>query len=284
MRSAFGIVCLSSVLSLPAIAQQLPPLIKREPILQRSEERLVREIAIIGNDIPSSVRKKISHGIRGRTCNPEEIQERVRWGLRDVGYEEARVDEAQFAPIKGRLAFTACDVSIRVLPGPKYLLGSIQFQGNTAIPREQLRREFAVQTGGLFNATEIGRGLENIKNLYLSKGYINMGAIPKTETNEPRHSIMLTVDVDEGKAWDFGRLLLEGPEPYAGAGKALIAAWTLEGKRFNPKLLTTWITSNAPYLPKEDGVLWRTAQPRFNWVTQRVDIQLELPWPDPPSD
>lgn len=50
-----------------------------------------------------------------------------------------------------------------------------------------------------------------------------MGAIPKIETNEARRTITLSMDIDEGKPWDFGCLLLEGPEPYAGAGKVLIA-------------------------------------------------------------
>lgn len=62
-----------------------------------------------------------------------------------------------------------------------------------------------------------------------------MGAIPKTETDEERRTVALTLDIDEGKAWDFGLLLLEGPEPYAGAGNALVAAWTLEGGTFQSR-------------------------------------------------
>lgn len=277
------IICLASVSAFVANAQEGPPLIKQRPTLQYSEEREVRRIRIIAKGLPPGLSKKIGHAIRGKLCFPDEIQERVRQGFRDLGYEEARVDKPKFAPLNEPWAFSVCDVSVHALPGARYLLGAIQFKGNSAISAEELRGKFAIEKGGLFNASAVGEGLDSIRRLYLSKGYINMGAIPKIETDELRDTIILTVDIDEGKAWDFGRLLLEGPEPYAGAGKALIAAWTLDGKRFNPELLTEWISANAPFLPKGDDVLLRNARTRFNWVTQRVDIQLEFPWSDPPT-
>jgi hypothetical protein len=284
MRISVGIVFLASVLVLAANAQEGPPLIRQEPVLQHSEDLHVRKIAVVANGLSSSVTKKISTAIEGKTCNSEEIQERVRFGFRDIGYEEVRVDKPQFATSDAAWADTFCDVTVRAFPGAQYRLGYIEFHGNTAIAAEQLRREFGIQTGSLFNATAVGRGLESIKRLYLSKGYINMGAIPKTKTDEARRTIALILDIDEGKAWDFGRLLLQGPEPYAGAGKSLMAAWTLQGARFNPELLTKWIASNAPFLPNQDDVLWRTATPRLNALTQRVDIELQFPWPDPPND
>jgi hypothetical protein len=283
MRIAVRIICLASVSAFAANAQEGRTLIKQQPLLLQSEDRQVRRITIVATDLPSALRKRIGDAIQGKLCSPDEIQERVRQGFRDLGYEEARVDKPQFAALNEPLAFTVCDVSVHASPGALYRLDAIQFQGNTAISGEQLRREFAIEAGDIFNATAISRGLESIHRLFLSQGYINMGAIPKTEMDEARRTIRLTIDIDEGKAWDFGRLLLEGPEPYAGAGKALIAAWTLDGKRFNPGLLTAWISANAPFLPKEDALL-RNATTRFNWVTQRVDIQLEFPWPDPPSN
>jgi hypothetical protein len=284
MRNTVRVVCLSSVLVFNADAQQGPPLMKQEPVLLHPEERQVRRITIIANDLPSSATKKIGNAIQAKTCFPEVIQERVRQGLRDLGYQEPRVDEPQFAFIKGPLAFTVCDVSVHASPGVQYRLGTIQFEGNTAIAGELLRRAFAIETGGLFNATAISGGLDGIKKLYLSRGYINMGAIPRLEFDRFRHTIAMIVDIDEGKAWDFGRLLLEGPEPYAGLGNALIASWSLEGKRYNPELLSNWINVNAPFVRERDGELWQCTKTRFDFVTQRVDIVLELPWPDSPRN
>jgi hypothetical protein len=40
--------------------------------------------------------------------------------------------------------------------------------------------------------------------------------------DEVRRTVTLTIDIDQGKSWDFGRLLLDGPGPYAGAGLFLL--------------------------------------------------------------
>ena len=55
-----------------------------------------------------------------------------------------------------------------------------------------------------------------------------------------------------------------------------------KGARFNPELLTMWIATNAPFLPKQDDIFLRIARTRLNIETQRADIVLEFPWPDPP--
>ena len=79
------------------------------------------------------------------------------------------------------------------------------------------------------------------------KGYINFGAIPLPAIDESRHVIDLTIDIDEGQLHVFGRLILDGTEPSAGAGKALIDSWTsLQGKTYNSELLKAWLTSNWP--------------------------------------
>lgn len=90
--------------------------------------------------------------------------------------------------------------------------------------------------------------------------------------------------VTNASTFDWQEFLIPQVKMMMGAGKTLIAAWRLEGVRLNPELLTKWIASNAPFLPKEDETLWRSATPRFNMVTQRVDIQLNFPWPGSPVD
>jgi outer membrane protein assembly factor BamA len=91
---------------------------------------------------------------------------------------------------------------------------------------------------------QIGKGLENLRNLYGSKGYANFVAIPKPQIDEARHIIWLVIDVDEGRPVSFGDLRLEGIEPVAGAGKSLLASWkNMQGKQFNPEGLKTWLAS-----------------------------------------
>ena len=115
-----------------------------------------------------------------------------------------------------------------------------------------MRALFRVRSGDRFNATEVGKGLESLKNLYASKGYANFGAIPKPIMDESAHVVSLTIVIDEGRAVSFGSLHLEGLEPIAGAGKSLLAAWKdMRGKMYNPQLLQQWLATNTSAWPKD---------------------------------
>ncbi|MGZ4789714.1 MAG: hypothetical protein ACXVZX_14445 [Terriglobales bacterium] len=49
--------------------------------------------------------------------------------------------------------------------------------------------------------------------------------MPNTEIDDQRDRITITFDLDEGQQFRVGRLILNGVEPYAGAGQQLIDAW-----------------------------------------------------------
>jgi outer membrane protein assembly factor BamA len=72
-----------------------------------------------------------------------------------------------------------------------------------------------------------------------------MVAGPVVASDESRRIIDIVLEVDEGQAFDFGKLFLEGVEPHPGAGKALLDSWKpLEGKRFNSLELERWLQAN----------------------------------------
>ena len=119
----------------------------------------------------------------------EEDTERVRHAYTDKGYYNAAVEEPRtqirdqgglnlltFRPNKGK----RIDILMPIEEGDRYRLGSITFTGNKAVNNVRaLRSTFAVKDGEWFNATLIGKGLENLKKAYGQLGYINFGAIPK---------------------------------------------------------------------------------------------------------
>jgi outer membrane protein assembly factor BamA len=53
--------------------------------------------------------------------------------------------------------------------------------------------------GDLFSGTAIGKGLDGLKKLYQSKGYVNFGAIPQLQMDEVHHTVTLIPDIREGK-------------------------------------------------------------------------------------
>jgi hypothetical protein len=63
--------------------------------------------------------------------------------------------------------------------------------------------------------------------------------------DKSRRTIDLVLEVEEGQAFDFGKLYLEGVEPRPGAGKTLLDSWKpLEGRRYNPVELQHWLLAN----------------------------------------
>jgi len=150
----------------------------------------------------------------------EEDTERVRQAYRDKGYYAAAIEEPKtqirdqgglnwftFRPNKGK----RIDILLPVEEGARYRLGSITFTGNKAVRNvKALRGSFAVKDGDWFNATMIGKGLDNLKKNYGALGYVNFGAIPKPVFDEDKKTVSLQVDIDEGKPFYVSRIEFQG--------------------------------------------------------------------------
>jgi outer membrane protein insertion porin family len=150
----------------------------------------------------------------------EEDTERVRQAYRDKGYYNAAVEEPKtqirdegglnwftFRPNKGK----RIDILMPIEEGDRYRLGTITFTGNKAVSNmKALRATFAVKDGDWFNATLIGKGLENLKKAYGQLGYINFGAIPKPVFDDQKKTVSLEIDIDEGKPFYISRIEFEG--------------------------------------------------------------------------
>jgi hypothetical protein len=208
-------------------------------------ERCIRinKLVIESKSLPVADRERIVRLFQQKSYSEGEIGIRIQYALRKVGYFKAVVDEPKFAyPTKGR---GIANVTVKVTPGAQYRLGEIRFKKATVFPAAQLRNVFSERSGDLFNATEFSKGLDDLRKLYGTRGYVNMVAAPVVAIDESRRMIDIDLEVDEGQAYDFGRLYLQGVEPHPGAGKALLDSWKpLEGKRFNTLELERWLQAN----------------------------------------
>src|SRR5271166_3152978 len=150
----------------------------------------------------------------------EEDTERVRQAYRDKGYYNAAIEEPRthirdegglnfftFRPKKGK----RIDILMPIEEGGRYRLGTITFTGNKAVRNvNALRATFAVKDGEWFNATMMGKGLENLKKAYGQMGYINFGAIPKPVFDDQKKTVSLNIDIDEGKPFYVSRIEFQG--------------------------------------------------------------------------
>jgi len=251
--------------------------------VQQNEVR-IRTLALISSDLPDADRQRIVDCFEGQNYRPDEFEERVRLRLRDLGYYNARTESAQLTDLRPGTRedpqANSANISIKVEPGARYRFGVIEFEHATLFTPGQLRSQFPVESGtlfgdsgSLFNATSVAYGLDRLRDLYQARGHINFGAVPKPTLDETRHVVNLTIDIDEGKAYVFGRLILDGIEPHAGLGHALVSSWTsLQGKTYDPELLKNWLASNWP--SGKDGLNHMHAMPNED---QQVNFRLEFP-------
>jgi len=250
----------------------------QSPAPSSQAQPTIRNLTIVSDDLPQADRLRIANSLQGATCDPDEMQERVRRKLRDLGFYNAQVETPEFSQmrrpemIQGP-APDGIDVSIKVLPGAQYRFGVIEFKHATVFAPDTLRRQFPVEAGSLFNVTSVSYGLSRLRNLYQANGHINFGAIPMPTVDEKHHVVNLTIDLDEGKSYVFGPLTLAGTEPHAGDGNALVSSWAnLEGKTYDPDLLKDWLAANWP--SGNEGLNHMQAMPDES--AQQVNFHLQF--------
>ena len=91
------------------------------------------------------------------------------------------------------------NVSVRVSAGVVYTLSGISVEGAQALSQDEIIQQFPLHPGDLFSATAIAKGLDGMRKLYESRGYISFQIIPRLQTDDVRHTATLILDIKEGK-------------------------------------------------------------------------------------
>jgi outer membrane protein insertion porin family len=184
----------------------------------RTLRAAMRNLRPIG--IPHSI---ILENLFARTFDASKLDEdteRVRQAYRDRGYFKALTSEPTthvrnagglnpftLRPSKGK----RIDILMPVEEGERYRLGGITFKGNKAVQNiKVLRAQFAEKDGDWFNATQFGKGLDQLRKAYGELGYINFVGTPIPRIDEAKKLIYLDIDIDEGKPFYVSRIEFTG--------------------------------------------------------------------------
>lgn len=201
----------------------------------------IRRVAFVGVHYLSIWdRHRIASDLRSRkyaTTDLEEIPERTCLALQDRGFFKCviRDFDVQFAPSEpiGKMI----DVTLTIEEGVQYRLSGITPHHETLFSVVEIQQQFDLDKGDIFNRGKFTRGLENLRALYASKGYINFTVVPETVIDDNSRTILVNLDLLEGQPFAFGKLTFSGMEPRAGVEDCLLNDWrNYTGNRYDPKL------------------------------------------------
>jgi Surface antigen variable number repeat len=153
----------------------------------------------------------------------DEIEERVRALFRDRGYFRAEVQALHITPLDPLKTPKLVKVEAEIVEGERFRLKDIAFTGNHHFSAEQLRKAFPLKENELFEQGRIAGGLEGMRKLYSSEGYIDVVMIPNISF--AGSGVHMNVEVREGPQYHMGKMDVFAKKELA---ERLRAVWDLE--------------------------------------------------------
>jgi outer membrane protein assembly factor BamA len=168
---------------------------------------------------------------------------------------------------------TFVDVVLTVNPGPQYQLSRLDWSGNHEISTETLQSLITAKAGQPANTVRINDGLEQVKTLYGSRGFINVSIKPGTEFDDAAGTVAIHLDVKEGAVYHMGELAFRGLDNNLTA--KLAAAWKLRpGDVYDATYLKQYLPEANRLLPP--SLDWEAApHVTANLRDKTVDVDLQ---------
>jgi len=150
----------------------------------------------------------------------EEVSQQIRQMYQWHGYFQA-VADVDIRQVGG----DAFVIAARVQEGPQYRLKGIEFANAAAFPTVQLGELTGFVPGDIFDTRKLAEGLQRLRHLYATRGYLNFTVVPETVPAAGSGSIDLRLDIDEGPVFHLGPLLVIGLDSAPVLVRQLVDTW-----------------------------------------------------------
>lgn len=224
------------------------------PVRQRSAQNkhagiLIADFTITGTQtISATDLARITSDMIG-SCydeDSEEMGERLRAAFQDRGYFKVEVKGMRFKPRDPLAIPKPVTLEGDVAEGPKYRLADVSFVNNRAFTVAKLREQFPLKRGALMERGKIASGLESLRKLYGTRGYLDYTAIPEMQLGS-NDTGSLTVTIEEGPQYHMGKLDIVSDKDCAGR---LRMQWKLaEGEVYDYTYIDEYLTAARDILP-----------------------------------
>lgn len=209
------------------------------------------------------------------------IRQRVLAAYSDEGYWRARV-EVTVVPVRSG----EVEVAIRgIKEGRQYHLGGLAWSGVTAFPESQLSEVMGLRQGEVIKRTQAEQGMESVRRLYASRGYLNYSAVPQIQFNDERGTLILQLAIDEGGSFTFEKLDVLGAD--STVRDRLLKEWPLlVGDVYPENTVEDFLAAHLPLLPpaRQRDLVCRTLDLSTHTIAFVLDFRAQplacVPSPD----
>jgi len=225
--------------------------------------------------------EKIASDLRGRTYHgPEwtkEFDERVRNAWQEHGYFLVRAS-SKVEQINDDPKNQDVTVTTEVDEGPKFLVSDIQWSGITDFPVDDLNAAMPLKRWDVFDTAKVREGLQQLRNLYTSKGYLDFVPVPQTTIDEGKHTVILHLEIDPGEVYRVTNVQYVGGNPEL--RRKVEAKWpTRPGEAFDPAAIRKFFQDSGSLLPPYMSVE-QSVEEHIDRKNHTVDLTVHL---EPPT-
>lgn len=124
----------------------------------------------------------------------EEDKERLIDYYRSQGYIDARIDDVKFDFDKSGTKMT---ITFYLTEGERYYVGQVVLGGNETFPTEEITKSFKMRTSEVFTPDHLRADVNQIRDYYLARGYVDTVIRPETVLNEKTGKMDILYTIDE---------------------------------------------------------------------------------------
>jgi outer membrane protein assembly factor BamA len=176
----------------------------------------------------------------------DEMEQRVRGSFQDRGYFAVKMEKMEFKPRDPLGIPKSVTLQAEISEGPRYKLGEITFADNHAFNSKRLREQFPLKRSDLFERGRVASGLESLRKLYGTRGFLDFTSVPETRFGSNAIA-NLNISVEEGPQYHMGKLDIVADKEIAAR---LRAEWKLtEGDVYDRSYVDTFLDKNRDLVP-----------------------------------
>jgi len=132
-------------------------------------------------------------------------------------------------------------VFVPVTPGPVYRWKGVQWTGNSALSSITLTGDLGLVAGEVVDGMALEGGLDRVREEYGHIGYLDAKIDPVPAFDDQAHTLTYAVQIDEGKSYRFGGLVITGLS--VSAEKRLRDAWPIpQNELFDKNVFEEFLT------------------------------------------